>query len=683
LEFAVPGADEVLGRLVGRGLITYRSTSDEYRIWEGSDINLDAVVQAQLAAVDRHRPASLLATAAPLAPTVAAAHSERTGILRTFERRYLGADELSPHSRDGLIWYQVDATPLPAPGTSDLPTIVLHGNDLGRLRTAALNVAALGRLLAQEDIRADWVATREIRERHAIALDQLRGQLDVSFAPSSTRATLLLDGKKIELEPDLLSRLASAACDLAFPATPLVRNEMFAIHELTSQGARARSLLFAAMIEHPGQPALGFVGWGPERAMYASTLAEGELHRLLPPHYDASRGSTYGEAWTALWSAMAAAKKEAVSVADLLASLEARPYGLRRSLTPVIWLAIMLAEAEQFALFERGTYVPRLTSDVMDRLVKGPDVFAVRHLAARGARQAFVRGLDVRLSLTGTSAQTVVGVVSRIIHTMRRLPAYTLRTGRLRESALEVRAALVSAREPDRLLFEALPAAFGYPPISPQGVVPDDLVDRLSAALVELSGAYRALLGRVRARVAEAFDLADGPTFRTDLRVRSQPLVSHVAERHLRGFLAAATEPALADEEWLEALVVATAMPPLQQWDDETEEAFVATIRELGRTHRRLAVLYAEAWAQDLTEGFVARRVTVTGSDGHETSRLVWIDADEVARMSAFIDELVRNAEHLAGPEATRMIVALLTERLANIELRDDRAQDEDDRRHG
>jgi hypothetical protein len=681
LEFAVPGSAQCLPGLVRVGLLTYRSTSDEYRIWEGSDLDIEAVLAANRATVETQPLASLLSLLAPLPPVVAASHSERTGVLRTFERQYLDASQSLDRTRDGSILYRVDQTPVPASMSTGLPVIVLEGAELERLRSAALHAAALERLLGDKDIADDWVALREIRERHGMALDALRGELDASFAPDIAMPTLLLDGSEEALSPGLLSRLTSLAADRAFPATPWVRNEMFSIHDLTKQGARARGLLISAMIEHAADPELGFVGWGPERAMYAAIFSAGGLRGESGVSFGPIPDSPYGEVWAALKATMFGATKHTITVDAVLSSVEARPYGLRRSLTPLLWLAVMLAEADQLALFERGTFLPRLAPDAIERLVKTPEAFTVRHFAARGARKEMVVRIAAELSRSGGSAATVVGVVSGLIRSLRRLPAYALRTHNLSDRALAVRAAVLNAREPDALLFEALPIALGYSPVQPDGSLPEELVDRLQAALLELSASGRDLHQRVRSLLAEAFDLVSGPTLRADLRVRSEPLLAHVIERQIRSFLLAATNTSLGDDEWLAALVVATGTAPLDQWDDEAEETFEAIVREIGRTHRRLAVLYAEAWAQELTEGFVARRVTITQADGHETSRLVWLDESNASRIAPIVDEAVRRVEDLAGPQASRMILALLTERLATEEQADSDRRNEDDRR--
>ena len=48
-----------------------------------------------------------------------------------------------------------------------------------------------------------------------------------------------------------LAGIVSAACDIAYPHTPHIRNEMLGRHQLTSQGAKARRELITAMLTRP------------------------------------------------------------------------------------------------------------------------------------------------------------------------------------------------------------------------------------------------------------------------------------------------------------------------------------------------------------------------------------------------------------------------------------------------
>lgn len=672
LEYAVPGAKDRIGELVRGGLLTYRAVTDEYRLWEGSDVDLEAAVSAHRTRLASQSLSALLTSIVPLPPVVAVAHSERTGILRTLERCYATeGDTLAGSTRDGLIAYYLGTGAAVVDATSG-PVIVLQAADIAEVRYAAIEAGALGALFDEERIRADWVALREVRERYSLALDVLRGVVDKVFDPEAIGAVLYLDQDVEEAEADLLSRIASLACDRTFPNTPRVRNEMFSVHELTSQGARARGLLMAGMIEHGDSPQLGFDGWGPERAMYESLFHAEKLHRAEAGEFGpASSDAPYAEVWHALRRAMFKATHARVPVEDLLTVLERRPFGLRRSLSPVLWLAVFLRYSDQLALYEDGSFVSRITPDAIERLVKAPDEFSVKYFAARGNRARLVDDFDRALALTRPGPGTLVGVVTRLIASLRSLPEYTMRSRAMSDDALAVRDAILAAREPDVLIFESLPTVLGFSPVEVRGPLPPKLVPRVVTGIVELGGAFRDLQGRVKAMVADAFSIPAAETLRTDLRVRSQGLLGVVAEPRIRGFLAAASNSELDDGEWLGSLVVAAGGRPLPQWADADEASFGSLIREMARAHRRLVILHDEVWAEELTDGFEARRITITEADGHEMSRLVWVDAGRMVPIREIVDQALAEAGTVAGADGARMLLALLTQRLVESE-RDD-----------
>jgi hypothetical protein len=253
------------------------------------------------------------------------------------------------------------------------------------------------------------------------------------------------------------------------------------------------------------------------------------------------------------------------------------------------------------------------------------------------------------------------------------LPEYCLRTKSVSDDAISVRDAVLTAREPDVLIFESLPIALGFGRVDATGPLPATLASRVVGAIAELGGAYRQLQGRVKATVADAFSIVSPDTLRTDLRARSQGLLGAVAEPRMRGFLVAASSVELDDNEWLGSLVVATGGRPLSLWTEAEEVAFGLLIREVARAYRRLVILHDEAWTEQLTEGFAARRVTITEPDGHEMSRLVWVDAGSMRPIREIVDQALAQAGDLAGADGARMLLALLTQRLVESEQDDER----------
>ena len=129
------------------------------------------------------------------------------------------------------------------------PIVAAIPADLTNLDAAAREVAAVQVALEDPTVADDWVARRELGERMAqtrAALDRASHRhLQLQLLPMGASWT---EGR--ELQGGRGSAALSEAADIAYSLTPRVRNEMLNRTELTSQGAKARGLLLAAMIEH-------------------------------------------------------------------------------------------------------------------------------------------------------------------------------------------------------------------------------------------------------------------------------------------------------------------------------------------------------------------------------------------------------------------------------------------------
>ena len=264
---------EVVERLVERRIVTYRRQIDEFRIWEGSDYDIDGQVSARLE-VDRRSLAEVLRRTVPLPPVVAERHSYRTGSLRFFERQFVDDAGTLAYLRtldggsDGVMVYWVGATPPESAPESTLdgrPLVLVPTGEAPGLAASARLVAALT-ALDQEDaaLQTDGVARKEVRHRLTIAREALaRSVRDAFEAPG--RRLVWLAGTWTEVKR--VNVALSLVCDRVYAETPVLWNELLNRRELTSQGARARRELLEALLARADRPRLGLRGHGPEVSM--------------------------------------------------------------------------------------------------------------------------------------------------------------------------------------------------------------------------------------------------------------------------------------------------------------------------------------------------------------------------------------------------------------------------------
>ena len=233
------------------------------------------------------------------------------------------------------------------------------------------------------ELETDRTAHRELYSRMQFAENGLRQQLDWIFSPTGGESRCRWFHRGKEENPatareinDLLSRI----CDEVYKATPTWRNELINRRSLSSAAAAARRNLVQAMIEHPAEENLGIQGFPPERSMYETLLRGSRLHRKKSGEWsfvapDANSEPAVAEIWRAIDRFLADSEPRRLSVEKLFVRLRQPPFGLKDGVLPILAAAMLLHYDTEVALYEDGSFVPRLTDSVFERMFKSPVLF--------------------------------------------------------------------------------------------------------------------------------------------------------------------------------------------------------------------------------------------------------------------------------------------------------------------
>lgn len=686
------GIEAVLGRFTERSVITFRDFAGEYRIWEGSDFDFSgSIATARLRIseqdVNQELLMTLISEARPLRHAVARRHSQQTQTLRYFESQYATGLEDSPAASQqdsvGLIINILANEPapkkLPATTQDGRPLVIIWSQRGDSLRKLALDFAAARSVLsASPELANDPVARREMEHRVGVLQNALADAIDVAIDPPA--AVCAFGGKRSKVRSlSHFTRALSEICDERYPDTPIIRNEMVNRNELTSQGAKARRALLEAMFLREEEAKLGLTGFGPERAMYEAVLRYSGIHserggrwRFGPPPND----SGIVGAWNFLSELLDGATDQAIGVDVLYRRLTGPPYGMKIGVIPILLTAMLQHRAEDVFLYQDQSFQPVVEPAHVERLLKTPDRFSLKRAALVGVRATVFAQLEDVLGIERTSSetrrvrnQTTLGIVRPLVTFVNALPEYTWQTGTISETSQQVCQALLNAREPDELLFRALPVACDTPPINPDQSKKNETaaecyVVQLRESLRELSAAYPALLERV-AQLLHAGFSTTGPrsNLREDLRSRSRRLLKHVIEPKLRAFLMTAADETLGYDDWIEALAMTLASKPPTSWSDHDALAFEATVADRARWFNRLEVLHLQMNGPAAAE-FEARLVTVSAPDGEEAATLVSIDASTHKSVDDILDRSLAELEDRIGTSAPRALLGVLAERL-------------------
>jgi hypothetical protein len=658
----------LINELKEKGIVVYRSSSNELRIWEGSEFNVESAIK-QYVEQERSSLANLLTATHPLKPEVAQRHYSTTGNLRYLEQRYIDTSsdidtlECSQVGYDGLILYWLDSKlpePIPFATAQGKPVVLISipNNRLERLRIRATELLALKKISATApELMNDGVARKEVKHRLSEAENLLDETISQAFDWSSNKNLCWIEGVSTSVTSfrGFQSEL-STLCDEIYTLSPILDNELINRRELTSQGAKARRELLEMMLENGEQERLGLEGYGPEVAVYYSVLERSGIHRLEEGRWGFFEPPEDSGLWL-VWGAIEGFCLEAVesqqSLNELYSRLEMPPYGVKPGVIPLLLAAVLLNHIDEVSLYKDGTFIPILSSEHFELLVKDPSRYSIKHIEITGLRAEVFKELEAVLRSTprpsthGARNSTLLSVVKPLFQFAKKLPAYTTKTKSLSPQSQAVLKSLVQAQEPDELIFSALPIACGLLPIgvgsTVDGTTAQTLRKNLALALQDIQTAYDRLLSSCQELLHDAFGVqSETSKLREDLRVRAGYLVGKCIDSTLRRFCLAAVEESNSDREWLEALVMIVADRPPESWSDEDSLGFEVKLSDVSRKFKNLEALQKEVAANNRS-GFNACRVTLTKSDGTELNRIVWTDQSQEKFINRMIDEFLGN----------------------------------------
>lgn len=686
---AAPSTATAIGALRSRSLLVLRKFNDTLALWEGSDVDIEERLSLARASLPQTFVAATeVSKHVHLRPLIARRHSFESGTLRVFPITFADAENTIPSGTDGNKRDGQIVVLLSLSGRSTdhgLPDQYTQPGDehLVVIPPNSREVLALAQELAciewvrhnTAELSGDATARRELDAREGEVRRRLAGeQAEMLFGETrGTPAKWYRQGKQVRVRDSReLNDLLSTVCDELFPAAPIIRNEIINRSELSSSAAAARRNLIQAMIERPTVEGLGIVGNPPERSIYLSVLRELGLHRpskggnhAFSADPDNSRNNAK-QLLEGIHEFFVSAEGERRTVAELFGMLKPPPYGVRAGVLPVILAAVLLASESEIALYEDGAFVPQLTVEIFERLMKTPELFAIRRWTVTGVRAAIfsqMSGLLGNPDESRTGRDQVLNVVKPLLRFYRRLDPYSQNSRSLSDRAIQVRDALANATEPDQLLFTELPKACGVQPFASTSRERDGdaemYVIRLRESIGELQRAYDSLLQSLQHSLADAFGVAQNlPALRQRLSERSRAVEPVALDSETKTFVRRLSDNGIDDRLWLESLASLLAGKPTAAWNDDDRSRFDVSLSGRARRFQSLEAMLSSASA-DHRPGDHIVRLAVAGSGLRDQEVVIHLSPEQAAQTGALADRL--RASLGAGRDSRHRNVVLAT----------------------
>jgi hypothetical protein len=644
--------EEALEQLVKWRVVLLKKHIGAWSVFEGSDFDIDSATKqarSTMPGVDF----DLLESLTSLYPVIAKRHYHDTGTMRWMSMalcRLEDAPKIAAKFKPKGGEFGLYLLALPGPGSNRAaslrkcheyscaepwPIVVGLPQNHARIEDLGAELLALQSVQSRHELNGDPVARREVQARLSAVRANLEEQLREAVAQAKWVA-----GEQVFDRGTKLARLASDFANKVFNAAPKLWSELVNRENPLSNSVKARRELLYRMLANEDSENLGIEGYPSERGLYATLLGGGSgpgLHRkdadgawrfMVP---DAKNAPSFTKLWKAT-RAMFVDANTRVNVGDIQNMWAAPPYGVRKGVMPVIFTAFLMAHKANLALYKNNIFVPRVDDVDLDEYLQDPSHFSMRWIVIDAQKTRILAGIaEILLEVGATaSARDPLEAARGLVSLVFGLPAWSQRTHTISEEARAVRDTLLKASDPHKVLFIDLAALL-------ENTSGRSYVEALRGPIIEIAGAYDALLDRIQSSMLEALDAPYGRWDR--LQARAQAVSGVTGDLRQDAF---ATRLAKHDgsKESIEGILSLAANKPPRDWNDRDIDHALLEIAQAALRFRQAEAFVSvqgrkptsEAFAVVIGAGAQTRTVTrsFSISDSHRDE--VELMADRLAK---------------------------------------------------
>ncbi|MDD5755530.1 MAG: hypothetical protein PHN45_12380, partial [Methylococcales bacterium] len=652
LDLTMVDKNCALDSLSKKSIINYRTFNTEYRVWEGSDFDLNTEIQEAIQHEGHFNLAEKLNQRKTQLPIVARKYSIQNGTLRYFQPLYIDKNSkidtvlapqihffLSENSDDNLIFHTL-------PKTKNPLVIYVLCENATNYRVVLQNVCALERIQNENPLlKTDRVAQYEWSDAYAAAKYQEEKLLNEFLTKPELHQWFWCGEKLALLNKRALQHHLSTVLEKIYHAAPIVKNELINRHKPSSQGNAARNKLIAALLTQSDKEDLGFEKdkFPPEKSIYRALFKETGIHvkqngvwRLVTPNENAYK---FSRVWRGIDDFISQNNSSGKLVA-LYEYLNQPPFGIQHGVLPLLFAAYYLTNQRTIALYEDGIFCPHVTLENFEVLLKRPELFSFEKIERNNG--------DVKGDLFNKYLETLVGKVSDdaglleiikpLAKFMTRLPEYTLHTRTLTPEVIAVRDAFLHTQSPVKLLFEILPQVCGFETLNDA----DKFLKVLVQHLQTLQNTYSKLLEKFQQSVCSAFKLDN--TELSALRKhchRYAGLERYTSDSQgLREFIIRLQNNKESDVGWLESVAAFLGKVPPAKWRKENEAEADYKLADLSVRLLDLENLHAHQSNVAKDSDTKVTMIRLTSAAGGEVNYPAYIDSIVESKANALFDSL-------------------------------------------
>ena len=542
LAMDVENAQELIEKLIRLKIVRFASYKKRLMLFEGTDIDIELEIQKAGAVVSR--PVSFIDDLRQFISkrvSPVKAHCFHSGTPRYFEYeiREEPLDMVPTGDTDGFI--ELIFSPKPSALeeikayslNTEHAVIYAYFNNTEEIVGHLYNINKYDYILTKVliDKKSDHVAFGEIMKLKEYEEDLLNKTISDNLFAYKSRVNWIFKGeqKKVRSLKEF-NELLSGVCDEVYSKSPVMKNELFNRHKLSSPISMARKNYLTALVEHYQEDDFGFDKdkFPPEKTIYYSLLKNTGLHQN-GVFADKPNNNGLTDVWEECIQFMQSSTNKPRRISELIKILSNQPYKLKQGFIDFWIPSFLFIKRQDFALSDAntGAYIPNMDMTFFDLLQRHPSDYCIKAFDVEGVKLDFFNqyrrfvNLNDEISVTTDS---FVETIKPFLFFYKKLNDYTKHTKKFaHKSTMKFREVLATAKDPEKAFFEDLPEALGFSIASiKKGEKMEEYGRVIQRAIRELRSCYSQLIDRIEERIVEELNLdsSDFNEYVVELRKR-------------------------------------------------------------------------------------------------------------------------------------------------------------------
>lgn len=606
---SIEEAEEVIEELEKKKIIIFRAYNSRFSLFEGTDLDItEALTLAENKISEVVDVVGLLQKEYDFSPLLAKSYSYKTGTPRLFE--FVISEQpttLIPEGEtDGYINLIFNSTIKEADifeQSEVQPEAILYGyfNNYDVIKNQLFEIEKTRKVI--EENLGDKVAIKELNNildhqkrllNHYVVNNLYNDNSDISW---------VFRGKKHKVvNKKEFNKLLSLICFEVYSKTPQFKNELVNRHKISPTIHTAKKNYLKALYNNWDQEDLGFENskFPPEKTIYLTLLKENGLEPYTEDIEGRSKKlqhSTFIHVWNKSYEFLESTRKNKRPISELSQILSKRPFKLKQGFTD-FWLASFLfLNRNDFALFGESGYIPYLTDEILELVIKYPADYQMKAFDLEGVKLDLFNSYRVFLNQAVSdkpSNDTFIETVKPFLVFYRDLKPFAKETKRLSKSALAIRTAIANSKEPEKTFFEDFPMALGYSISTLQSSQENfnAYIEKLQSAIREIRKSLENLYDRLEEFIQDEIlgEKVDFETYKYQLQNRYSRVKRHLCLPHQKTFLMRIDSPLDERNLWLSSIAQSLIGAPLENLSDNQEvmlyDKFKEVILELDSLNR-------------------------------------------------------------------------------------------------